>query len=271
MSRAIWEPAVAAFPGIKGSNYDGKQMLDRPAPDLNGHPQPSDNRFGSSSSPVAYGTIQQAATAWFIDDSDPTQLSRTGTRRLKRGSWQSFLIDVQLGRACRRGSPDSPLMPWIALPTYAGDVPGLVGYPEDPRLWLEMVRHYALFGTSVFLWWNTTSLPGPGGASAPAAGREQMARDLDALILEINRQTGGIVERTISTAPVSFEASIVTSGAVLADGTRLWRVTVRPGTRRIKESSSGSVVEIPVGELGVWISRRDDVVPDFQPVPPDQN
>ncbi len=271
MSHAIWEPAVAAFPRIKGSNYDGKLMVDRPAPDLNGHPQPSENRFGSSSSPVAYGAIQQASTAWFIDDSDPTQLSRTGVTRLKRGSWQSFLIDVQLGRACRRGSPNSPLMPWIALPTYAGDLPGLVGYPEDRRLWSEMVRHYALFGTSVFLWWNTTSLPGPGGTSVPALGRDQMAKDLNALMLEINGQTGGLVQRTISTVPVSFRASIVTSGAVLTDGTRLWRVTVQPGIRRIKESFGGSVLEIPAGELGVWISRRDEVVPDYQPAPPDQN
>jgi|LauGreDrversion4_2_1035121.scaffolds.fasta_scaffold61958_4 hypothetical protein len=98
-----------------------------------------------------------------------------------------------------------------------------------------------------------------------------MAKDLNALMLEINGQTGGLVQRTISTVPVSFRASIVTSGAVLTDGTRLWRVTVQPGIRRIKESFGGSVLEIPAGELGVWISRRDEVVPDYQPAPPDQN
>lgn len=271
MARAIWDPAIAAFPSIKGCNYDGKRMIDRPAPDLNGHAQPSDNVFGTSPSPVAYGAIQQATTAWFIDQSDPSRLSHVGAHRIGRGPWQSFLVDVQLGRACRRGSPDAPMMPWVALRTYAGDTPGFVGYPDDPEYWSEMIRHYVLLGTSVFLWWNTTSLPGTDGSSLPAAGRDEMAREFDALMEEVNARTGGVVRKSITSEPISFESGVVASGAELADGRRMWRVTAKPGVRELRDTLSGQVVPLPDGARGFWVERRDDVFPRFEPVVTGQN
>jgi hypothetical protein len=271
MSRAIWDPAVATFPAIRGCNYDGKRMLDQPAPDLNGHCQPSDNVFGTSPSPVAYGAIQQAATAWFIDPANSSRLSLTGTRRLERGPWQSFLMDMQLGRACRRGSPDKPMMPWVALRTYAGDTPGFVGYPAAPEYWSEMVRHYALLGTSAFLWWNTTSLPGPGGTSVPATGRDEMAREFNVLVTDINARTRGVVGRTVTSEPIAFDAPIIVTGAIRIDGRRIWRVTARPGIRRLRDSQSGEVVELPEGQPGFWLESNDDREPRFVVAAPDQN
>jgi hypothetical protein len=265
MNHAIWAPAKEVFPSLQGSNYDGKRMVDRPAPDPNGHPQPSDNIFGTAPSPVAYGAVQQANTAWFIDPADPTRLAHEGTKRLGRGPWQSLLMDVQLGRACRRGSTDRPMHPWIAPRHYAGDTPGVVGYPEDPRCYREMLRHYALLGTSVFLWWNTTALPGPGGTSVPITDRDALAMEMDGTMAEINARTRGVVRSTIGSEPISFEATVVITGAVRADGRCIWRVSARPDVRALRNAATGEVVTLPGDEIGFWFERDDATVPSFVP------
>jgi hypothetical protein len=265
MNETIWDPAKRAFPALQGSNYDGKRMLDRPAPDLNGHAQPSDNVFGTSSSPVAYGVVEQAATSWFISSTDPTKLGRTGSERLGRGPWQSFMMDVQVGLACRRQTPDAPLMPWIAPVTYPGDRQGSVGYPVDPRCWEEMVRQYALLGTSVFLWWNPESVAVPGGPTITIERRDELPRQLDQLLSEINSRTGGSVARTLRTEPLSFRDEVFVGGAVLANGKRLWRVSVAPGIKGLTERATGRAVDLAPGELGAWVETTGDRPPDLIP------
>lgn len=263
MNETIWNPAIARFPGIQGCNYDGKQMLDRPAPELNGHPQPSDNIVGNCASPVAYGVIAQAATSWFLDDLDPTRLVKTGSVRLDQGPWQSFLIDVQLGRACRRQAPDRSLMPWIAPVTYPGDVVGTVGYPKDPRCWDEMIRHYALLGTSVFLWWNPTSVPVPVGSPILIKDLGAQGERLDRVLEDINRNTGGRVARTAACPPISFSASVVVTGALGNDGKFVWRVSAPPGTTALRDQATDRIYPLQSGELGVWLHTSTSTPPDL--------
>lgn len=266
MNDTIWNPAIARFPGLQGCNYEGKQMLDRPAPDLNGHPQPSDNVVGNCASPVAYGVIAQAATSWFIDELDPTRLAKTGSIRLGQGPWQSFLIDVQLGRACRRQAPGRPLMPWIAPVTYPGDVVGTVGYPQDPRCWDEMIRHYALLGTSVFLWWNPTSIPVPVGSPILIKDLGPQGERLDRILEDINRYTAGRVARTVDCSPISLSASLVVTGAVRSDGQFVWRVSAPPGTTALRDQANGRIYPLQNGELGAWLQTTTSTAPDLVPV-----
>jgi hypothetical protein len=214
---------------------------------------------------VAYGAVQQSSTAWFIDPTDPSRLTYEGSKRLGRGPWSSLLIDLQLGRACRRGSMDRPMHPWIAPRYYAGDKPGFVGYPEDPRCYREMLRHYALLGASVFLWWNTTALPGPGGTTVPITDRDALAAEMDALMAEINARTGGVVGSTVGSEPISFEATVIVTGAVRTDGKRIWRISARPDVRVLRNAATGEVVALAADDIGFWIERDDATVPLFVP------
>jgi hypothetical protein len=259
MTEAIWKPALAIFPSLVGSNFDGVRTLDRPSPDLNGHAQPWDNIVGNRAAPSIYGQVQQAADAWFVNPKNPRELSRTGTARLSRSPWTSLLIDVQQLRAARRGTPAQPLTPWIALRTFRGDVPGSVGYPDDPRYYLELLRHAALTGTEYFLWWNSSALPPEARAEGP---------DLDGLALElshwidgINRDLHGKVVECCSSEPVSFDADFVLSGAKCSDGLIRWRVTARPNVRALKDRSDGTTLTIPTGEVGLWITRKATASP----------
>ena len=266
MNETLWKPALARFPALQGSNYDGKVMLDRPAPDLNGHAQPSDNIFGNRSSPVAYGTVAQAATSWFIDPADPTRLARAGKDRLGRGPWQSFLMDVQLGRACRRGTPDRALTPWIAPFTYPGDQRGTVGYPDDTRCWDEMIRHYALLGTSVFLWWNPESVPVPGGKVIQIPELASQPRRIDALMREVNARLGGPVAATVDASPIPFSSDLVLTGARTRAGKYVWRATVRPGIGMVRDADSGATIAVEEGTLGAWIETAVATPPRLQAV-----
>ena len=266
MIAAIWLPAIAVFPGLTGSNFDGVRTLDRPSPDLNGHAQPWDNIVGNRAAPSIYGQVQQVADAWFIDDKDPSGLSREGSIRLSRGPWSSLLIDVQQLRAVRRGSLGQPLTPWIAPRTYSGDVPGSVGYPNDPRYYLELLRHAALSGTEYFLWWNTRVFP-PGSRSG-GPSLDELAIELNGWIEGINHDLHGKVIECISTEPESFNTKVLLTGAKCADGLVRWRATVRPEVRALRDRSSGTIIPIPPAEVGVWITRQmSDPRPDLDVQP----
>ena len=147
--------------------------------------------------------------------------------------------------------------PWIALRYDAGDTPGFGGYPEDQRCYREMLRHYALLGTSVFLWWNTTALPRPDGTSGPITDRDALATEMDGTMTEINARTGGVVRSTIGSEPISFEATVVITGAVRADGRCIWRVSARPDVRALRNVVTGEVVTLPGDEIGFWVERDD--------------
>lgn len=256
MTRAVWDPACKAFPALKGSNYGGVRSITQPAPDPNGHPQPLDCVVGTSPSPVAYGSLLQASTSCSIDQADPTRLVLGGRQRLPQDAWSSFLIDQQQGRAARRGSPDRPLMPWIASPTFVGDDGHSIGYPKDPRYYIENVLHYALLGTEIFLWWNPLV-----GGEQPLPADLKLAQFLEGIMVRLNEQTGGVVERTIEASPVRFDAPFVLTGARCRDGRTLWRVTFKPDVRSYRRIETGELRTLPSNAVGEWIQTADDRPP----------
>jgi hypothetical protein len=265
MMKAIWEPAIKEFPAIQGSNYDCIRATDRPGNDLNGHAQPNDNIFGTSSAPSLYGVIQGAAASWFINPNDPTQLSLQGSRRLQRGPWESLLIDQQRARSCRRPSPAPPLTPWIAVSAWSGDIPGTVGYPTDTRYFDENIRHTCLLSPSMFLWWNPGKLPSA-GKYINLDDPDVHARKLDALLREVNTMTHGRPERPLTIEPISFEAQVLTTGALCEPSLYVWRTTVAPGVKAVIDLATGAKREVPPGQVGWWDITSGPDMPRYQAV-----
>lgn len=261
---ALWKPAKEAFPGLRGSNYEGVRVLDAPPPDLNGHEQPVDAVFGTGAAPALYGTIAQAADRW-IDPAKPTHLSASGAARLGRGPWQSFLLCQQQARSCVRNAPEVELMPWIANLSYQGDDPKqyLVGFPLDPRCYDENVRHAALLGVRNFLWWRASS-------ASTAAETER----LDRLISEFNAVALGRIVKPSTADPVDYRTQVLVSGGQRHDGKWLWRVTASPDVAKLKDPTSGVTVDIGPENLGFWRITDTAEAPRFEvaarrEVPPD--
>lgn len=252
MKKAVWDPAVAAFPNLKGSNYSGMRMLDNPAPDLNGHPMFSDNIVGTAASPVAYGELECITTAWFVDPNDPTKLSKTGTKRLERTPWHAFLVDVQKARACKRSAPSVPLQPWIAFQGWRGRIAGLVPYPTDQRYHDEMVRHLALLGAEVFLYWNPESNGADRDINWSETERTAGAVRLNGVLADLNTRLDGVVFATATTAAVRLDSQLLTSGAQRRDGKWIWRTTVSPEVRRLRDLATNGVAALDSTGTGRW-------------------
>lgn len=252
MKKAVWDPAVLLYPNLKGSNYGGVVMTSKPAPDLNGHPNPCNNIVGTAASPVAYGEIGCVATAWFIDPTDPTQLSKSGTKRLERTPWTSFLLDVQRARACKRNAPNVPLQPWISFQAWRGLSAGPVPYPNDLRYYDEMIRHYALHGTEVFLYWNPDSAGAGPDINWSEVDRNAGAFRLNGILADLNTRLDGVVYAAATTDAIRFDSSVVTSGARRRDGKWIWRTTVRPEVRRLRNVTTNALVDLDTTGVGRW-------------------
>lgn len=253
MSEAVWKPARERYPRIVCSNYEGTRMLDRPAPDLNGHQQANDNIVGNAASPALYGELASIVNL-YVDPADPTRISWSGTARIPRTPWSSFLLCQQRARACVRSAPSVPLMPWLANPEYAGDDSRnpVVGFARDLRCYDENVRHAALLGVPTFLWWRRD-------------GRSTMpeTRRLDALISDINSRTLGRIKQPADVEPISFLSEVVVSGGRRHDGKWLWRVTASPEVEALREMSTGHEWSPTAETLGFWVETTDKVAPEW--------
>lgn len=273
LNEALWTPAKSAYPNLKGSNYEGfKMSATDAAPDWYGHAQPHDNIFGSSNSPICYGVLIHAATAWGINPADPTRLVLGGSAKLARGPWSSLLMDVQTIRSVRR-TGQTELCPWISTPVYVGGEPGqqlaapLCGYPTAPQYHDEMIRHLALAGSKTFLVWNSPSSPITTvyQTVAPAL-RIEHANRLNELLRELNTKLGGFVENPLAINRIAFNSNILVSGAQTSSGRYLWRVSVKPGVTALSLRGTSTVLAIPAGEAGVWFESSTAEVPVFDSV-----
>ena len=273
LNEALWTPAKSAYPNLKGSNYEGfKMSATDAAPDWYGHAQPHDNVFGSSNSPICYGVLIHAATAWGINPADPTRLILGGSAKLARGPWSSLLMDVQTIRSVRR-TGQTELCPWISTPVYAGGEPGqqlaapLCGYPTAPQYHDEMIRHLALAGSKTFLVWNSPSSPITTvyQTAAPAL-RIEHANRLNELLRELNTKLGGFVENPLAMNRIAFNSNILVSGAQTSSGSYLWRVSVKPGVTALSLRGTTTVLAIPAGDAGVWFESTTAEVPVFDSV-----
>jgi hypothetical protein len=254
MNEALWTPAKAAFPNVLACNYQGQRSTDRPAPDLNGHQQPQDNVFGNAASPSLYGEVSSIVNL-FIDPADPSRIAWQGSVRMKRGPWPSFLICQQQARACVRGGPSIPLLPWIAHLSYEGDIAGagLVGFPKDPRCYDENLRHVALMGVPTFLWWRAMS-----DVPQPDTSR------LDAVVSEINAHTLGRIKEPAEVEPISFLSEVVVTGGRRHDGKWLWRVTASPEVAALREVGTGREWAPTADTLGFWVETAERTAPRWE-------
>jgi hypothetical protein len=150
-------------------------------------------------------------------------------------------------------------MPWIANPTYDGSPPGkgLACYSLDLRCWDENVRHSALLGAETLLWWRKDS-------KSTIAETER----LEALMVDINANTGGKVARTLVSRPLAFDAAWVLSGAVRQDGKAVWRVSMAPSCPGIVNRSTGQVLKPTEASLGAWIITETTQEPLFDQIGP---
>jgi hypothetical protein len=254
MNRALWEPAVEAFPGLIGCNYQGQRSMNRPAPEGNGHQQPQDNLFGNAASPSLYGEVSSIVNL-FIDPADPSRIAWKGTVHMRRGPWQSFLMCQQQARACVRGAPTVPLIPWIAHLSYEGDSPGqsIVSFPKDPRCYDENLRHVALMGVPTFLWWRAM-----GDVPQPDTSR------LDAVVSEINAHTLGRIKEPAEVEPISFLSEVVVTGGRRHDGKWLWRVTASPEVAALREAGTGREWSPTADTLGFWVKTAEKTAPRWE-------
>jgi hypothetical protein len=254
MAAAIWTPAREAFPSLTCSNYDGMRAMDRPSSDMNGHQQPHDNVVGNAASPSLYGELGSIVQL-FIDPSDPSRIAWSGSERLPRVPWSSFLLCTQRARACVRGAPSVPLLPWIANPSYRGDDPRnpVVPFPLDLRCYDENVRHSALLGTQTFLWWRADSESSPSDTAR-----------IDALVSEINARTLGRIAEPADVEPISFLSEVVVTGGRRHDGTWVWRVTAAPGVALLRESGTGKEWAPNADTLGFWVQTAEKIAPSWE-------
>ena len=265
MQKAVWDPAAALFPNVRGSNYEGIKMAEKPAPDINGHPHPWNNMVGTASSPSAYGRMEGVSTGWFIDPTNTSQLSKSGTKRLDRTPWNAFLLDMQTGRACRRNAPETPLQPWIAIQKWRGRIAGLVPYPDDLRYHDEMVRHYALLGAEIFLYWNPEATGLGPDANWTEADRTACAFRLNSVLAETNSKTDGVVVATATTQPLALDARVVTTGAQRRDGKWIWRTAAHPDVKRLRNTATGASVGFDASGIGRWDVTDTNVPPTYVP------
>ena len=264
LNEAIWKPVINIFPNIKSCNYNSfKSNLNDAAPNANGHPQHHDNIFGTGNSPICYGCIDQAATAWGIDSLNTTQLVFQGANKLKRNAWNSLLIDVQLLRSVRR-SGQTELYPWISTPSYVGGEPNekkeipLCGYPSDPRYYKEMVRHLILNGTKIFLVFNPPS--------NTMDLRLKHAKELNDILLEMNSKFGGFILDPLNISRISYEAKFIASGALSSSGDYLWRITVLSEVKSLIIEGLPTPLQIPQGEIGVWLKTKTKILPKISSI-----
>lgn len=267
-NEALWEPVHSRFPNARASNYQGMRINSNDAVgDFNGHEQPMDSRFGTASAPALYGVMEGLADHASIDPLDKTHVKFGGAIPLGRSPWLSFLMDVQMARAVRRADA-APMHPWIASPSWQGDKVGTAGYPADKRYYDEMIRHVALLGAETFMLWNPPITVNNIDNADAQAKRFDEARKLDTVLSQVNHRLGGNLAQSTGAPRIAWDAQCIASGAKLADGSFLWRITAPAQVRSLYLGVNGRIITIPDGQVGVWLTTAKATPPLIKPVTP---
>lgn len=272
----IYSEIDNVFPNSTRLEYEWSYLSDGDpldgAPDINGHPQWFRYIFGNAAAPQIYGWMGGIAAGSFgVCGYDPTYLYFNpggGNTLPAKNAWTSFLMGVQTVRSAKRGSPDTPITPWIASVRFPGDLgayPGgsaaapQVGFADmslgfnswqgltlnssagNSAYYFEMLKHVALQGVKAFPYWNAFSFtneaaPKVAGSNVQAntvfAGDTGYVRDMNDLnttLGEINERLGGFTLTTADSSRVSWIAPYIASGAPGPNGiTWWWRITANP-------------------------------------------
>ena len=310
----MWaNPSLQRYPNAVVSNYSFYNSDGGPtagAPDPFGHPQFYSNSIvGNATSQPLYGEIIQIndSTNHRINVADPTYLdlfvpSATGPT-LARGPWTSFIQSMQEIRSMKRGSPNTPITPWIASVKYTNagyndpTKPPVVGYCDSPAgynpilgitvgaggnsaYYYELIKHVCLHGVKTIAYWNSSSFSyfdqplsdlykGIGTREYYARGYTFHVNDLNlfnAAIEDANDILGGYTIETADASRVSWLADYVTSGAPKVDGSYVWRTTIKPGTIfEYPDSALNPSIVLSGSCVGTWLTTETNTPPVVQP------
>jgi hypothetical protein len=191
------------------------------------------------------------------------------------------------------------MTPWIASVKYAGicayndtrvaptvgfaDIgtgySNVMGYtaggPGNSAYYYELVRHIGMHGVKSFAYWNSSSFSiFENGSELPdrdyfARGFTTYVQDISLLngtIKDLNDNLGGYTIETADSSRISWLADYITSGAPKADGSYLWRTTIKPET--IFEYPESALIPSKVLSgscVGTWITTPTSTPPVVQP------
>jgi hypothetical protein len=212
LNRAVYDPVRRLFPDARISNYDSYRLAAADViTDSNGHLITGlKTFFGNRASPQLYGFSQFAHRPRM--DGTPY-----GSAPFDILRWQ-----LNNARAFSRSNPGR-FLPWICHKSWPGDV----AYPhqnDDNDYYQELVYHLALMGADDLLLWN----PAPWYADQDTTSFRKESDDLvlDACLEILNRSFAGKRPEPLPPDGPDWNSPLLVTGARLANGRSLWRVTV---------------------------------------------
>ena len=222
---SMWQPAVAVFPELQGSDYLGRYWSpSRPIPDKNGHrfmDYGQGSHFGTHQAVPSYGGFNQLENA--------VDLLVDG--RYYMTPYRAFLYDLQIHRSQVLANPAVPVSPWICKKSWAGDA-GYVRGVVNTSYWEENIVHMVLSGTSLFNYWN---VPSEGEASPDATRLNALLSSTGALVEQYLGHTYSLGGRhnagltPMFTSLTNWSAPYVYTGMRGSNGACLWRFSVDTG------------------------------------------
>ena len=244
LHEAVFEPARDFYRDVQGSNYNYCILSpENIVPEINGHLQYTNGRFGTHGARSFYGVINNLSRVRTADGSPYGEAPFDVLR------WQ-----VNTLRAIQRSS-NRPFQAWVSNKSYRSSRFKDNGYYE------ELIYHLALGETENFLYWHSTGREGVTSIHA------QQARILDQCLNELNRWFDGRPRRSVSHAEVPWDSSLVVSGMHLGEESILWRITVPPGTKAVTVEPPGETLQLSDGQVGCWFESPAGVpAPKFIPV-----
>lgn len=248
LNRAVYEPVRRLFPDARISNYDSYRLTAADViTDSNGHLIAGlSTLFGNRASPQLYGYNQ-------FEHRPRMDGTRYGSESFDILRWQ-----INNARAFSRSNPGR-FLPWICHKSWPGDV----AYPHqnhDNDYYQELVYHLALMGVDDLILWN----PAPWAASQDVAPFRKESDDLvlDACLEILNRSFGGTRPEPLSPLDPDWNSPLLVTGARLANGRSLWRVTVPAWHTKVRVLPGNHVLE--TGKfVGLWYEAPEGEAPIF--------
>lgn len=252
-------PVIERWPDAIASNYGSVTIdPDQSVPDMNGWRTWEDSLAGTHPAMETYGRLGGVLQFFGVDGEDPTQLVRSSTNRLPASGWTSLRLDVNRTRAMLRSS-NRPFHLWLASPAWATDGNWESGFAGSPYF-RENLFHQAVGGAHHFIYWNPidSTLPVP----IDRDQRNVESLEVQGLLEEIDQAIRGDVESTpLRRGRIRWDSPVLLSGARLADGSSVWRLTAAPEVASILLDGALEPVLIDPASPGIWIHRDDDSSP----------
>ena len=260
LREAIYKPSQSILGCSNISNFEDVVMRDWDTSyDQNGHPPWSCRVSGNACAPELYAGWNYASIHG-ISVSDNTRIIRQdygSTLSFPSSAWNQMLILLQKMRAIKRAAPSMPIRPWIASKHFSDAAAGFSARWMDDAasegLYNEKIRHCCLTGVDMFHLWNGNEYTNPSIMLANYTS-------IESIIKEVNELMGGWSVDCVTPERIDFTANYIISGASVASGGYLWRVTPKPGTALLDASNAAVVVD---SDGGKWFMTATSEAPVF--------